>query len=198
MHTVLASPEINLMEPFCIAAVAPWSCTCGDVANGYVEINKADRPGFCHVRVPLASHKVDGYSINLPDSWFCRIAGARGNNLYCINKQNQEMLIQSLISELTLANTDEAADQEYAEGEGPIFYPVVEPDEEKTSREIVAIAEKQVLRLLTRREGTFILRYFIKNDKNLYVFTFESRDPDERESMTSILEEIIASMQFIP
>jgi hypothetical protein len=198
MPTILASSEINPTEPFCIAAIAPWSCTCGDLANGYIEISEADRPSFCHVRVPLASHNIDGYSVNLPDNWFCRIAGAGGNNLFCINEQNQEMLIQSLISELPLANADEAADQDYAEGEGPIFYPVVEPDEEKISREIIAIGNEQVLSLLTRREGTFLLRYFIKNDENLYVFTFESRDLGEMESMTGVLEEIIASMQFIP
>ena len=170
----------------------PWSCTCGDLSSQFIEIREAARPGWCAVTVPLTN----GYNLNLPDNWYCSIAGAGANNLSCSTEHNQRIFLQSLTSDLPITEADSAISV-FQEGEGYYSDPIVGPDEEKVSREMKAIGDKQVIKLLTKQEDSFILRYFIKNNDNLYVFIVESQDLVGTKDMTVLLEEIINSMQFV-
>jgi hypothetical protein len=137
------------------------------------------------------------YRVVLPDDWYCNVAGAFAHNLSCVTAHGQRIFIRFVVSDLPLANADESI-QTIREGDGIFSEPVVEPGEERVEREILTIGEKQVLSLLTRQnDDTFALRYFIKNNDNLYVFIVESKDLDEVNGMTILLEDIIDSVQFI-
>lgn len=171
--------------------IAPWSCTCGDLSTEFIEIKEADNAGKCDVTV------LHAYSINLSDDWHCKVVGVGANNLACITEHSKRIFIQTLISDLPLANADETIDR-FCEGDGCISEPVVKPDEERIERGITPLEEKQVLRLLSKQNDTFILRYFIKNNDNLYVFSVASKDLLESKESTFLLEEMINSMQFVP
>ncbi|MCI0554162.1 MAG: hypothetical protein L0287_24695 [Anaerolineae bacterium] len=186
----ISNAPITIATQFCIASIAPWSCICGNLSSELIEIKEANNAGRCDVTMP------QGYSINLPNNWYCNVAGAIANNLSCITEFGQRIFIQRIISELPLGNADEAV-QSFYEGDGYISNPVVEPGEEKIEKEIITIGDKQTVRLLTKQEDSFILRYFIKNNDNLYVFIVKSKDLVETNEMTVLLDEIINSMQFV-
>jgi hypothetical protein len=174
-----------------MGSTADWSCTCGELSSDYLYIREAADVGSCVVIMPQR------YRITLPDSWYCGVRGVFAHNLFCLTADGQRIFIRSVVSDLPLANADESI-QILREGEGTFSEPVVEPGEEQVEREILTIGQKQTLSLLTRQnDDTFALRYFIKNNENLYVFIVESEDLDEVNGMAVLVEAIIDSIQFI-
>jgi hypothetical protein len=194
--SITPSIEINSSE-FCIAAIAPWSCSCGDLSNELIQIRNASQVGLCDVTLRLEEHEAGGYNVMLPNNWFCKVVGVASNNLRCFSGDNQEIFLQSLVTELPVTQADEAISV-FQEGEGHFSDPIVETDEKKISRELVTIGDKQVLKLLTSQKDSFILRYFVKSEGSLYVLTFEMKDPDDQENRKTIiiLEDAIHSMRF--
>ena len=189
--------EVNSSQ-FCLGDITPWSCSCGDLSNDRIRIQKATQVGSCDVTVSIEDHQAGGYTITLPDNWFCEVVGVASNNLLCFSDGNKKIFLQSLITELPIAQADEALSV-FQEGEAYWSDPVVETDEKKISRELVTSGDKQLLKLLTSQKNSFILRYFIKNEDSLYVLRFEIKDPDDQENKTTILilEDAVNSLQFI-
>ncbi len=197
--TPTLTPTVEaLSSQFCMEAAAPWSCSCGNLSYELIQIKNASQAGLCNITVPLDHHEVGGYNLALPDSWFCEVVGAASNNLRCISDKNQNIILQSLISELPITQADDAISI-FQEGEGYWSDPVVATGEKKISRELVTIGDKQVLKLLTSQNDSFILRYFMKSKDSLYVLKLEMRDPDNQESKKTIimLEEAVQSMRFL-
>jgi hypothetical protein len=163
-----------------------------------IQIKNATQVGLCEVTVSLEYHEVAGYKITIPDDWFCQIVGVASNNLYCRSLNNQEVFLQSLITELPIAQADEAVSV-FQEGEGNWSDPIVGTNEKRISRELLTIGDKQVLKLLTQDKDSFLLRYFIENQNSLYVLMSEMKDLDDQESkrIVIILEEAAQSMQFL-
>lgn len=175
---------------FCMGYSASWSCTCGDLSNNDLQIKHADTSGRCNVSMK------EMYSIILPDNWYCNVAGVFARNLSCLTAQGQHIFIQSVHSELAVENADEAVSI-FQEGDGYYADPVVGKEEKKITRDLKVIHGRQVLNVLTRKEGVYIVRNFIKNDDNLYIFKAESEDPTEIQGSARILEEAINSLKFI-
>ena len=191
------TPSIEAFSSqFCMGATAPWSCSCGDLSYRDVQIKNASQAGLCNITVPLDGH-LAGYNISLPDNWFCRVVGVASNNLACISDSNQQIFLQTLMTDLPITQADEAVSV-YQEGGGYSSDPIVENDEKKVSRELVTIGDKQVLKLLTSQKDSFILRYIMKSEDSLYVLKFEMKDPEDQESKQAIiiLEDTVNSMRF--
>jgi hypothetical protein len=191
----VSTPEMtNIPLPmatqFCMGYVSSWSCTCGDLPREDIQIKTADQAGACEVTLPHA------YRIHLPDDWYCNIAGVAGINLSCVTAYGQRIFVQAVSSELVVDDADKAINR-FCEGEGCISDPVVDPDEEIIEKEAITIGDKPVLRMLSKQEDTFLLRYFIKNGENLYVFQVEAKDLMETKASSSLLEEAIESMEFV-
>lgn len=203
MATAVSTPTMTptivvFSSQFCMGAVAPWSCSCGDLSYQYLQIKNSSQTGLCDVSVLLDYYEVDAYSITLPDNWFCSVVGAASNNLRCISDSNQKLFLQSLTSELPITQAGEAVSI-FQEGGGYWSNPIVEADELQLSQELVTIGDKQVLKLVTSQKDSFILRYFMKRDDSLYVLRFEMKDPDAQENRETILilEDIVQSMRFL-
>jgi hypothetical protein len=175
---------------FCMGIVAFWSCSCGDFSSDYIEIKRVHSTNECSVMMPKQ------YIIRFPDNWYCNVAGAGANNLLCVTAYGQDIFIKSVISELPLANADETISVLY-EGDGAFSQPVVEPDEEKIEKGIVTVGERLVLKLLSKQDTLFILRYFIKENDDLYVLRVKANDLAEVKDMAVVVEKSIQSMQFI-
>jgi hypothetical protein len=174
-----------------MGSISAWSCICGDLSTQYLDIKSADKARVCEITLPRA------YRIHLSDNWYCNIAGVAAINLSCITAYGQRIFIQSVPSELTFANADETISH-FCEGEGCSSNPVVDPVEERIEKELITIGDKSVLRVLTKQDGTFILRYFTSNSDRLYVWKFESKDLPGIKASTSLLEEALKSMEFVP
>jgi len=188
------TPDIpNTLETFstqfCLGNTSSWSCSCGDLLTDHIEINSATRDGQCNVLMPKR------YTIDLSDNWYCNAVGVFAHNLACVTAYGQKIFIQSAISELPLEIVDEAI-VVYQEGEGQAADPVVQLDEQKLEREIKIVGSKKALRLLSKRDDLFILRYFVKNSDNLYVLIFESNELVKTDNMTILLEDIVDSMVY--
>lgn len=186
-----SNTPLMIATQFCMGSISSWSCTCGDLSSEYIEIKNADNAEKCNVTM------IHRYRITLSNNWYCNVAGAAANNLACITEHGKRIFIQLVISELSLANADETINR-FCEGDGCISEPVVKPDEERIERGMIMIGDKPALRLLSKQNDTFILRYFIKNNDDLYVFRVDSKEPIETQESTFLLEEIINSMQFVP
>jgi hypothetical protein len=191
----VSTPEMtNIPLPmatqFCMGYVSSWSCTCGDLPREDIQIKTADQAGACEISLPHA------YRIRLSDDWYCHTAGAAAINLACVTAYGGRIFVQSVRSDLAVASADEAINR-FCEGEGCSSDPVIDPAEERIERELLTIGDKQALKVLSKQEDTFILRYFIKNDENLYVFRVEAKDLMETKASSSLLEEAIESMEFV-
>ena len=156
----------------------------------YIQIKSADQAGACEISLPHA------YRIRLSSDWYCHTAGVAGINLSCVTAYGQRIFVQAVSSELTVENADKAINR-FCEGEGCISDPVIAPGEQIIEKESITIGDKPVLRVLSQQEDAFLLRYFIKNGENLYVFRVESKDLMESEASRSILEEAIESLEFV-
>jgi hypothetical protein len=170
--------------------LSSWSCRCGDLPLEEIQIKTADQAGACEISLPHA------YLIQLSDDWYCSIAGVARINLACVTAYGRRIFVQAVRSELAVADADEAINR-FCEGEGCFSDPVIDPAEERIEKELLTIGDKQALKVLSKQEETFLLRYFIKNDENLYVFRVESKDLTEINENISLLEETIKSLEFI-
>jgi hypothetical protein len=187
----ISNTPMMFATQFCMGSIASWSCTCGDLSIEYIEIKNVDNAKKCDVTMPHA------YRIRLSDDWYCNVAGVARKNLACITAHGKRIFIQALISELPLANAEETVNR-FCEGDGCISNPVMEPEEERIEKGMKTIGDKPVLRLLNKKNDTFILRYFIENNDNLYMFRIESKNPMETQESTFLVEEMINSMEFVP
>lgn len=172
---------------FCMGSTAAWSCSCGDLLTNYIEIKSATYDGQCDVLMPKR------YAIILPDNWYCNAVGVFAHNLSCVTAYGQKIFIQSTISELPLEIVDETI-AVFQEGGGHWEDPVVQPDEQKIEREIKIFGNKQVMRLLSKQDDLFILRYFVKDSDNLYILIVELNNSAEIGDMAILLEDIVDSM----
>lgn len=177
---------------------AEWCNTgCPLRQDQYMVITSSMSAGRCDALFPLTDYKIIGIRFRFPTWWTVGIVGAEGTGLRFETDQGQKVFVGLMRAKISLEQADEAT---YSfESSGPI--PLVAPEEQRISKEIQTVGDKESLVLVTADGDLFIKRYFVIHDNTLYTFRIDipklQYDNEETKILLLQVEEIISSMQFV-
>lgn len=158
-------------------------------------ITTSENAGRCNGDFPRNSFTL---SFTFPTWWMVHHVGAFSQNLLLKTDKGQEvLLVLEWNTGLPLERADET--KYYFAPDHP--YHLVNPDEQRISKEIQAVGDKEALVLVTADGDLYIKRYFLIHDNTLYMFEIEilklNYDDEETALLFLQVEEIISSMEFV-
>lgn len=175
---------------------AEWcSSGCPLRQDQFMVITSSENAGRCNGVFPRDSFTL---SFAFPTWWTVNPTGAFSQNLKFKTDKGQEILL--VLETNTGLPLEQADESEYYFGPGGPNL-LVSPDEQRISKEIQVVGDKETLVLVTANDDLYIKRYFVIPDNTLYMFKIEipklNYDDEETVLLFLQVEEIISSMQFV-
>lgn len=211
--TIVSTPSV---EPASIVALTETALACPFEPPGKVPPPQFDE--WCNTGCPLRQDqfavitlsgnagRCDGVfprdrntlSFTFPTWWTVHFVGAFSQNfLFETDKGQEVLLVLKSNTGLPLEQADET--KYYVAPDHPYY--LVAPEEQRISKEIQTIGDKEALVLVTADGNLSIKRYFVINESTLYMFEIKlpklNYDDEGNLELFLQVEEIISSMEFV-
>lgn len=199
--SIVALTETALACPFEPPGKVPppqfdqWCNTgCPLRQDQFMVITTSENAGRCNGVFPRDSFSL---SFTFPTWWMVHSVGAFSQNLLFETDKEQEILL--ILERNTGLPLEQADETKYYFAPDHPYY-LVALKEQRISKEIQTIGDKEALVLVTTDGNLSIKRYFVINESTLYIVEIKipklSYDDEETKMLFLQVEEIISSIQF--